>query len=296
MLGLVFSLCGTAQTVAGLQALEAAQNQIVSVEQAAARDLLREAEMLSQTIIRVFMDWPRLLDQAPAAQVVRDALSMQVELEKLLFAGMNWKVCGGVEMMPNVEALRLCVIELQNQLNLALSPGELTDQLLVALDDQRLNGFGALTAGENPETGALSRQWSTTEVAKARDHYGAGLRVRLLARLADLRDLPRTMLNTIDKLGPCEANLDDPTPEGEGSATVETSRGALTHNVSIQNGKIYAYSIEAPTDVNFLNDGVVATGLMGADATNLEALKRAAELHVLAVDPCVRCALEINHA
>lgn len=135
-----------------------------------------------------------------------------------------------------------------------------------------------------------------TEVAKARDHYGVGLRVRLLARLADLRDLPRAMLNTIEKLAPCEACPDEPTPEGEGSATVETSRGALTHKVALQDGIVFDYSIEAPTDANFSNDGVVATGLMGADATNLEALKRAAELHVLAVDPCVRCALEINHA
>lgn len=296
LLGLVFSLCGTAQTVAGLQALERARGQILSDQQTAARDVLREAEMLSQTVMRVFMDWPRLLGLAPAADVVRSALGAQCELEKALFSGAGWKVCGGVAMSPDVDGARSCAFELQQKVMRALSPDGLADQVLAALEDQRLNGFGALKEGVAPEMGALSRQWDNVDVVAARERYGAGLGVRLLARLADLRDLPCSLLKNIDRLGPFEASPDEPNPTGEGTATVETARGPLTHAVALQDGKVSTYTIDAPTDLNFLNEGVVVTGLMGANVGNLNDLKTAAELHVLAIDPCVRCIVEIEHA
>jgi len=296
MLGRVFSLCATAQTIAGLEAMEMACAVSVPEPQRAARSILREAEMLTQTVLRVCMDWPRLLGAAPAAWVARLALSTQVALEADLFGGQDWKVVGGALMRPDGTAARSRLSVLHGALKDILSADGFADQLLAALDARGLNGFGALADDAELETGALSRHWNDMHVVAARGAFGAGLRARLLARFADMRDLPASLLVTMENLGPCEGGFEPAHVNGEGKATVETARGALTHTVSVKDGKISAYTIYAPTDLNFLNDGVVAMGLMGAKCADLEALNTAAELHVLAVDPCVSCTLEIRDA
>jgi len=296
LLGGVFSLCATAQTVAGLEALEAACRVSISEPQRAARTILREAEMLTQTVLRVGMDWPRLLGVAPAVELARLALSTQAALEADLFGGRNWKVVGGALMRPDGHAVRSHVSGLHEGVRAAFSEGGLADQLLAGLDARGLNGFGALADDAGPETGALSRQWNDADVVAARNACGAGLRARLLARFADMRDLLVSLLAALDQLGSCEGAREAAHINGEGVATVETARGALTHTVSVKDGKISAYAIDAPTDLNFSNDGVVALGLMGAEAADLNALNTAAELHVLAVDPCVSCTLEVVDA
>jgi len=283
LLGGVFSLCATAQTVAGLEALEAACGVSISEPQSAARTILREAEMLTQTVLRVGMDWPRLLGIAPAVALARLALSAQAALETDLFGGRNWKVVGGALMRPDGHAVRRYISDFH-------------DELLAALDARGLNGFGALADDAGPETGALSRQWNDADVVAARNTFGAGLRARLLARFADMRDLPMSLLASLDHLGTCEGVGEVAPKTGEGVAIVETARGALTHTVRVEDGKISAYVIDAPTDLNFSNDGVVALGLMGAAAADVEALNTAAELHVLAIDPCVSCTLEVVDA
>jgi|GEM_PF-1260086 len=296
ILGRVFSLCATAQTVAGLEALETACGLSISAPQRAARTVLREAEMLTQTVLRVCMDWPRLLGCAPAVELARQSLSSQSTLEADLFGGQNWKAVGGVTMEPDADAVRARVLDLHDGVNALFSTDGFADQLLAALDERGLSGFGALAQGAEPETGALSRHWNDGDVIAARNTFGAGLRARLVSRFADMRDLPVSLLATLEKLGPCEGPHETACANGEGVATVETARGALTHSVRVTDGKISAYAIDAPTDLNFLNDGVVAVGLMGAGATDLKALNTAAELHVLAVDPCVSCTLEIVDA
>jgi len=296
LLGRVFSLCATAQTVAGLEALEAACGVSISEPQGAARTILRESEMLTQTVLRVGMDWPRLLGVAPAVELARLALSTQAALETDLFGGRDWKVVGGALMCPDGHAARGHLSGLHDGVRAAFSEGGLADQLGAALDTRGLNGFGALADDAGPETGALSRQWNDADVVAARDAFGAGLRARLLSRFADMRDLLVSLLAALDQLGACEGVGEAAPITGEGVATVETARGALTHTVRVEDGKISAYAIDAPTDLNFSNDGVVALGLMGAVAADLKALNTAAELHVLAVDPCVSCTLEVVDA
>jgi len=296
LLGGVFSLCATAQTVAGLEALEAACGVSISEPQSAARTILREAEMLTQTVLRVGMDWPRLLGIAPAVALARLALSAQAALETDLFGGRNWKVVGGALMRPDGHAVRSHISDLHDGVKAAFSADGLADQLLAALDARGLNGFGALADDAGPEMGALSRQWNDADVVAARNTFGAGLRARLLARFADMRDLPMSLLASLDHLRACEGVGEVAPKTGEGVASVETARGALTHTVRVEDGKISAYVIDAPTDLNFSNDGVVALGLMGAAAADVEALNTAAELHVLAIDPCVSCTLEVVDA
>lgn len=296
MLGLIFSLCSTAQSMAGLGAVEEASKQAVRASQRAARDVLRQSEMLTQTAMRVLMDWPRLLGVERATKTVRLALSTQSGLEMDLFGGANWKVPGGIDATPDVESVHARILKLQDALDVTLYQGGLADKLMAALDQRALNGFGALPDGAPPESGALSRQWDEAGVAVARSRFGAGLRARLMARLADLENVPEQMLRAVEALGPCNAIELPAGIDGVGAAAVETARGVLAHRVELREGKITSYEIDAPTDVNFLNDGVVAQGLIGESVKDLEALSAAAELHVLAIDPCVRCALEIVDA
>ncbi len=296
VLGLIFSLCSTAQSMASLGAIEQALGIRVSKSEQAARDILREAEMLTQTVMRISMDWPKMLGFTPHLDMARAAMSAQGEIEQALYGGANWKHIGGAGLTPDVLGVGDHLSNLQSTLYQHLYGEGFADQLLSALDELQLNAFGALASDEQPETGALMRHWDAAQVVKAREAYGAGLRARFVSRLVDIEDLPKSQMALLDRLGPCDPASPTTRKGGVGEVTVETARGALHHKVEIKDGLISGYEIFAPTDVNFETDGVVAMGLRGVEAADEEALKRAAELHVLAVDPCVKCELEIFDA
>lgn len=268
MLGALFSLCGRAQTIAGLQALERAQGLHAAPAQASARDLLRLSEMLSQTALRLCLDWPRLLGVAPAAAAARACLAVEAALEKAVFGGPGWKVPGGVAFAPDRAAARATIDSVSALMDEAALSGPLARQLRHALADAGLRDFGG------PDTGLLAR---------------------LDARLAMMAVLPARMRTALDGAAPGDTPVPDaPKTDGSGAATVETARGPLTHSARVAGGVIADYEIHAPTDDNFLPGGPVAQGLLGADATAPDAFRRAAELHVLAADPCVRFTLEIG--
>ncbi|MCW8916228.1 MAG: hypothetical protein OQK24_10290 [Magnetovibrio sp.] len=294
ILGLIFSLCSTAQSMAALGAIERALGGKASKSEQVSRDILREAEMLSQTVMRVAMDWPQLLGLKPDIEMTRAALNVQSLIEEALFGGANWKQVGGAGLTPDVAGVGEHLLNLQDVINSGLYQDGLADQLLAALDEFELNGFGALGSKVDPELGALTRHWYAADVVQARETYGAGLRARLMARLVDLEDLPKSQMAHLDHLGPCSPSAAAFNIDGTGEATVETARGALTHKVEIKDGLVAAYEISAPTDLNFEANGVVAIGLRDVAVSDKESLQRAAELHVLAVDPCVKCDLVIN--
>jgi coenzyme F420-reducing hydrogenase alpha subunit len=337
MMGTMFSLCSRAQTIACLAAMEQALGLSVTLAQTAARDLLRLAEMIAQTALRLCMDWPQLLGLDTRPELVRTLLAAEIVLEKALFGGGEWKVPGGVEMEPDMAAARLIVQDIARKVNNIV--GELGDQLRTALSEQCLGAFGVVENADQYEDGAVKRQWDNPAVQEVRERFGVGLATRLEARLADLRLLVGEMdlrqvfpLPSGDRVGnaqrwsgegatgnpypPHPTSTNDPaspgrvfvslSPEGRGkkstgrlaaghgNSQIETARGALHHRISIQNNLITDYQITAPTDANFLPGGPVSTGLIGALAT--DNLARAAELHVLAVDPCVEVEVRISHA
>lgn len=288
-LGLIFSLCGRAQSICGLAAVEQAQAQLVTSGHVIARDILRQAEMLSQTAMRVCLDWPRLLGLDSQPGLARNCLAGEAQLERALFGDTAWKVPGGVSMNPDSAAVRAVLEPLQK----AVRGETLGTHLKDALDDLNLNGFGG--QGDR-EDGALRRRIKTPGVQGAIKSYGAGLRARLEARLEDLSRLPDEMILSAEGLCAAGPSITQPGKDGQGQACVETARGPLTHHVILQDGLIKAYDIVAPTDANFAIHGPVVSGLMGADASNVAALMRAAELHVMAIDPCVDCTVEVSHA
>ena len=293
-LGMIFSLCSTAQTIASLTACERALGLKPSEAECAARDLLREAEMLTQTLMRIGMDWPKALGLPPAVNAVKSALSAQSELQHALFGPNDWKRLGGSGFTPDMKALPDILDGLEQVIARDLYEDGLVDRILAKLDALDINGFGALGPEQTPEVGALTRHWDAPDVKAVRDEYGAGLRARFVSRLVDVKDLPKSQRALLEKLGACDPDRNGAKDAGVGAAEVETARGPLVHKVEIEDGRVKTYDVSAPTDVNFEPGGAVELGLVGADVLDRAALDQAANLHVLAVDPCVLCEVEIS--
>jgi len=279
-IGRVFSLCGTAQTVAALRAVEQALAIPSAPGVEAARDAARLAEMITQTVMRLALHWPRVLGLDLRPDLVRGAMAVERSLEARVL-GADWRQPGaGLGAAVADPAALLAPLE-----------GLATDPLLVQLADavilRKLEAFGALPAGQGPEAGALTRNWEAPAVGEVRAHHGAGLAARLAAAGEDLRRLPAALAAALAAVVPAE-----PRPaardSGTGAATVETARGPLTHRVVVEAGLITACETEAPTEANFTPTGPVAAGLAGAPLDPV-----AAELHVLAIDPCVACTVTL---
>jgi coenzyme F420-reducing hydrogenase alpha subunit len=299
MVGMLYSLCARAQTVAALEALEQAQEITLAPQHTSARNVMRLAEMLSQTALRLCMDWPRLLRLPPEPVVVRACLGAEAALERALFADAPWKTPGGASFSPDVQAALDQIASLNSLIATTVLRDDgdgLAEQLRRAVSCVHLQSFGALSDEAKREDGALIRRWNDARVREARDVYGLGLRARLEARLADMTALLQEMAEVAQGLKSGKAFDQKVRDSGVGEARVQTARGMLTHSVTVKDGLIAEYVIDAPTDVNFAPDGPVAMGLLGADATDSGTLMCAAELHVLAIDPCVRFAVEIRHA
>jgi len=279
-IGRVFSLCGTAQTVAALRAVEQALGVAPTAAVEAARDAARLAEMITQTVMRLALHWPRVLGEDLRPDLVRAAMTAERGLEAAVL-GDGWRVAGAGLPAPGADLAAL----------IAPLAGLGRDPLLVQLADalivRGLEGYGALPDGQAPEAGALTRNWDAPAVAEIRSHHGAGLAARLAAAGEDLRRLPEALEAALDGVGPADARPASRT-RGRGTATVETARGPLTHRVEIAEGRIALCETDAPTEANFTPAGAVAAGLSGAPLDLV-----AAELHVLAVDPCVACAVEL---
>lgn len=296
LIGSVYSLCGTAQSIAALMAVETAAGLQVSSVQQAARDVLRLSEMLSQTAIRLFLSWPKLIDLQARPDIVRHCLELEQALEDFVMGGRNWKVAGGVNLAPDKLAAARALGHIDAALKKLRKLDGFADSLRTLLRDRDLERFGVLPTGVDVEEGALCRHWDRSEVVSARGAYGAGLAARLAASFCDLFDLPKKINELVNLLvvdtPPDHPNVGD----GQGTARVETARGWLRHQVSLKNGQITDYQINAPTEVNFRTGGPVVAGLVGADAANHQALLDATYLHIMAIDPCVGFQVEVIHA
>lgn len=283
-IGRLFSLCGKAQTVAALRAAEQALGLDPAPGVEAARELLRLAEMLTQTAMRLGLHWPRALGLELRPDLVRAALAAEQAVEAQV-AGMGWRAVGaGVTAPPDAMTDTLA------RLTDALAGSALVAQLATALEVRGREGFGALPEGMAPEAGALSRNWDARKVAAARAAHGAGLAARLAASAEDLARLPLEMIAALAGVEATPARA-APRRSGAGAATVETARGPLTHRIEIKDGVVVSCETEAPTEANFAPGGPAAAGLVGAVLD-----PGAAELHLLAIDPCVGCEVEVADA
>ncbi|MCB1328532.1 MAG: hypothetical protein KDK28_03330 [Maritimibacter sp.] len=277
-IGRVFSLCGKAQTVAALTAVEQALGIARDPGVAAARDALRRAEMLTQVVTRLALHWPRVLGLPLAPEAVRAAMAAETVIENVVL-GAGWRKPGAGLAGDPVD-----VVAAQIDIAALVAP------LTAALADRGWEGYGALPDGAAPEQGVLATYWDAPAVAQTRAAHGAGLAARLAAAEVALTVLPGEIATDLAAQRACPTRPPE-RDAGHAAATVETARGPLTHLVRIEGGQVAHCRTEAPTEMNFTSDGPVAAGLVGAVADPV-----AAELHVLAIDPCVAARVELAPA
>lgn len=84
--------------------------------------------------------------------------------------------------------------------------------------------------------------------------------------------------------------------EGWGVGQTLTARGVLTHAVHVDDGRIVAYKVWAPTDALFADTQALEHLLGDLPLTSPAAARQALNLAVLALDPCLPYTLELQDA
>jgi hypothetical protein len=121
---------------------------------------------------------------------------------------------------------------------------------------------------------------------------GAGLGVRLIARLVELARLPGEMRALLaGRRGRCGRAA---AAGGAAIAAVEAARGLLIHAVEVERGLIARYQVLPPTRWNFDAEGIAARCLACLEAEGEAERVGLAHLVVNAVDPCVAYDVRIN--
>jgi hypothetical protein len=168
-----------------------------------------------------------------------------------------------------------------------LPPSEL-DARLAAADADRFVAEPDW-AGAPAETSPLTRGLSLALIGDLQQAYGNGLLTRVAAQLAELARLASG--ESLAEPAARRAGL----PAGVGLAQVPAARGLLVHRARIEGDRVVDYRILAPTEWNFHPRGVVCEGL-GELARTLPAarIRPLANLYIAAIDPCVRCELDIE--
>ena len=101
----LFSLCGVAQAVAGLTAVETALGFTPPPPQIAARRFLVVAEALEQTAWQLLLEGPRCIGLTPAFERLKRLRSLIAALRPQLFPDPFWNRIGGVQLRPDQTGL-----------------------------------------------------------------------------------------------------------------------------------------------------------------------------------------------
>ena len=317
----LFSLCSTAQAVAGLIAAETALGFTPAPAQVAARRLLVAAEALDQTVWRILLDWPRCVGAVSVLDPLKQLRRVLASLRPLLFPDPAWNRIGGAELTPNHAELAAALDAIESGVNEAvLGDGQWVDRrsfdhwlrtattpaavTLRFVDDIKLSNFGRCAvmplsefdANTIGETGALARRWRHPLITALRADYGNGLLTRLTARVIESSALIAELRNQALALS---ADSGIPLAEtasrmGMGLGIVECARGRLIHRLVVAEGRVCDYHVLAPTEWNFHPQGSLVCGLTGAPVPVGTTLHQAIELLITALDPCVGFELAIE--
>ena len=101
LLPAVFALCGTAQALTGLAAMERAAAIAVAPAQRAARTLLILAETVAEHGLTVARDWPALAGAPPRLECARRLKHAMVGLRSALYPRGDWLHPGGGTLAPD---------------------------------------------------------------------------------------------------------------------------------------------------------------------------------------------------
>ncbi|MEZ5453951.1 MAG: nickel-dependent hydrogenase large subunit [Thiothrix sp.] len=332
IVGMLFSLCGTAQAVASARACERASGQRATQAQEQQRDFRIRVETLFEHLLRLSQDWPEVLgyDAVPAAELQalfkrkRDVLQT-AEPEAVLKDIRLWcesRLLG----LPTQRWMDYCLRGDAKKLSIRGEIGNLMARLCrynwelkgdaplqpllefaprwweACLVSAQAEHFCAEPAvgGQACETSSLTRQWENPALRVWRERHGSGLMTRLIARVLDML----TELEKLDRAVTPDRKSSLPAPlagEGPGKggtpqagiSLLQTARGLLVHRVTQENGLIQSYQIVAPTEWNFHPQGALYHMLGDLTAGSEEELQALARTLITALDPCVDYQLEI---
>ena len=270
---LLYSLCGRAQGRAAALALAAARGS----EQAAHLDEDVQREVLREHLLRWLLDLPVLLGESALRQEFLAATAAvtsgrRAEIGTLLSGSAIDVLCRRLMAAADVvgDAPRF-LPPLNARASLDCWP---------ALDPAF--ALAPCWQGAAAETGAIARRANS-----CRTRSGA-FAARWLARLDELRD----WANGSEEVGAGGTASSAPVGAGRGRALVETARGVLMHEITLDGERIVDYVIVAPTEWNFHPDGTLVRWLTGRDASDRGSLEHFAARAVAALDPCVRWELQ----
>ncbi len=307
----LFALCGRAQGAAAEAARYAAEGAGLSRRV----DRRVAAEAAQEHLWRLLVDWPRELGLTPLAaafarwrrtlagdpQSLNGAPFLDFLGEDLL--GMAPEAWLGMNSREHFRDWHFASPALAALICRQLADdGEGEAVLPTVAPLQAFDSFSAGTGwpalsrafSEQPvwhglpaETGAYARRTGDPLI-------GALSPQPLLARVAArLRELAALALN--DCAQPLPGALTAlPLGRDRGGSLVETARGLLMHELTLEGGKVARYVIVAPTEWNFHPDGPLPALLTGQNcATALQAAMRARR-GVLALDPCVANGISVD--
>lgn len=254
---LVFTLCAKAQTLAAEAALAAAQGwPPPSTEDSSALWV----ELLHEHLWRLLLDWPAALDMAPAGA-----------------AFSQWrKARSSSEIVPLTEAL----------LSECLTGCGLDGDSLPTPDSLAGRSLAVLGEGGVPVEPAFCTGAWMQYLQGGRDRPMAGVRPQRLAEAYQ-----GLLAETLRAARALRQGTRYPlVSQGEGAwgvAQTLTARGLLTHGVQLENGRVAAYHVWAPTDVCFADAQALAALVREMRFADRESAQRGLERAVLALDPCV---------
>jgi hypothetical protein len=140
------------------------------------------------------------------------------------------------------------------------------------------------------ETGALARRASHPLVADFVERDGRTAAARFIARLVELG----VSIDSLRSLPNATSVRQHTLHTGEGIGLAETARGLLLHHARVDDGRVVAFQIVAPTEWNFHPEGGLRS-LTGRPADDERRLESEARLVVRSLDPCVACRVEVTH-
>jgi uptake hydrogenase large subunit len=306
---LLFSVCAEAQSVAAREACEAALGIAVAETEHGARQLRVACEAIDNHVFQLALKWPELFGAVAAVEPLRVLRQTTARLR----AGEGEAGPEAVALGERLAALLGPKLPDSAKLLAGWTDGATTaQQTAAALLQEGLQDFGrcpvpllpelpatwfAAQLAADPsferapryrersaEVGALARQREHPLVKSLLSVHGNGLLTRFVARLVDVEALGARVRTLAQFLRAPRKAAAAARSSGTGCSLVETSRGPLAHLVTIEEGRMVAWRVVAPTEWNFRPDGPLQAGLQGMRA---QGLQRNAALLVTALDPCV---------
>lgn len=331
-LGLVpslFSICASAQAVAGLEACEAALGLEADEGNRALRRALTALEAIDNHAFQFFVEWPRVVGRPPEVAPFRHVRGACQAARSSLVGAAPWARLGGVEVSggASVAGLRAAVESaipsprarahdegafgvwspfLAAALGAgAREVGQGSAVPLLPLEGaawfgRRLQSEARFSAaptvdGTPAEAGSLCFVASEAPVEALLASGGRSVWARLVAQLANVHRLVAVVEAAAQRARggrPVAAAEPGATVVGAGAGIADTSRGRLAHAVETRGGVITSWRTVAPTEWSFHPEGAAARALAALTADEAFAL---APFLVASLDPCVACRVSAGH-